>query len=130
MKTHYYSGILTPTLCLHWMDVADFSPDAQRSLSITSGMFFANPIPVEHSLEGTYMDGIIAQALRDASDSGSSGSDNTPFILRRIRELTGGSTVNANSALVEANVLRGVKVAAELEDLELQQGLIPEQDDG
>ena len=103
--------------------MADLHQDAQRSLSIISGMLFANPIPVEHSLEKSYMDGIIGQALHDASVSGSSGSDNTPFVLRRIRELTGGSTVDANSALIEANVLRGVKVAVELADLERQEGV-------
>ncbi len=105
-------------------------PDAQRSLSIASGMFFANPIPAEYSLDKDYMDDIIAQALRDASDSGSSGSDNTPFVLKRIRELTGGSTVTANSALVEANVLRGTRVAVELADMECQQGQLLKDHDG
>ena len=71
------------------------------------------------------MDGIIAQALHDASESGSSGSDNTPFVLRRIRELTGGTTITANSALVEANVLRGTKIAVLLAELEHQQGQLP-----
>ena len=93
-------------------------------------MLFANPIPVEHSLEKIYMDRIIAQALDDASVSGSSGSDNTPFVLKRIRELTGGSTVNANSALVEANVLRSVKVALELANLERQHGVCSGTQDG
>ena len=112
------------------IQLTDHLPDAQRSLSITSGMFFANPIPMEHSLEKPYMDGIIGQALNDASASGSSGSDNTPFVLKRIRELTEGSTVNANSTLVEANVLRGTKVAVELAHLERRQGVYPRRLDG
>ena len=86
-------------------------------------MLFTNPIPAEHSLEKNYMDGIIAQALRDANNSESSGSENTPYVLKRIRELTGGSSVAANSVLVEENVLRGTKVAVELADLERQSQL-------
>ena len=92
-------------------------------------MLFTNPIPAAHSLEKTYMDGIITRALQDAKESGSSGSDNTPYILKRIRELTGGSTVTANSILVEENVLLGTKIAIELAKLERQYQL-PEYSDG
>ena len=63
------------------------------------------------------MDTIMAQAIREAEEQGASGSANTPFILHRIRELTGGQTVTANRALIEANVIRGTKVAVELAKL-------------
>lgn len=68
------------------------------------------------------MDTIMEQAILDAERSGSTGSDNTPFILAKIRELTGGRTVTANRALVESNVIRGTKVACELAKLEAQSG--------
>lgn len=64
------------------------------------------------------MDVIMARAIHEAEEQGVSGSDNTPFILRRIREITGGQTVTANRALIEANVIRGTKVAVELAKLE------------
>lgn len=64
------------------------------------------------------MDVIMAQAIHEAEEQGALGSDNTPFILRRIREITGGQTVTANRALIEANVIRGTKVAVELAKLE------------
>ena len=66
------------------------------------------------------MDTIIDQALRDAQGSGSIGSENTPFVLKRIREITKGESVTANRALVEANVVRGTKVAVHLSNLELR----------
>jgi len=66
------------------------------------------------------MDTIIDQAIRDAEASGSTGSDNTPFILNRIREITNGASVIANRALVEANVARGTKVAVEFQRLDAQ----------
>lgn len=59
----------------------------------------------------------MAQAIHDAKILGFSGSENTPFILKRIRELTNGTSVTANRALVEANVIRGTKVAVELQRL-------------
>ena len=64
------------------------------------------------------MDTIIVQALQDARESGSVGSENTPFVLKRIREITKGESVTANRALVEANVARGTKLAVHLSNLE------------
>ena len=60
------------------------------------------------------MDATIAQAVHDAEGSGSTGSDNTPFILSRIHEITDGASVAANRVLVASNVARGTKVAVHL----------------
>ena len=89
-------------------------------MSLTSGLLFANPIPAEYSIPKDDMDTIIAQALRDARDSGAMGSENTPFVLKRIREISGGDSVTANRALVAANVARGTKLAVHLSNLEYQ----------
>jgi len=64
------------------------------------------------------MDRIIEEALRLADAEGYRGSDNTPFVLAKIKELSGGSSVPANRALVESNVTRATKVAVELAKLE------------
>ena len=87
-------------------------------MSLTSGLLFANPIPAEYSIPKSDMDAIIAQALRDARDSGATGSENTPFVLKRIRDITKGGSITANRALVAANVARGTKVAVHLSSLE------------
>ena len=83
--------------------------------NIESGLLFANPIPAKYSIAKGEMDIIMSQALRDAEEAGSVGSDNTPFVLRRIREITSGGSVTANQALVEANVARGTKIAVKLQ---------------
>lgn len=85
-------------------------------------MLFANPIPQKYSIAKSRMDTVMAQAIQDARASGFVGSDNTPFVLKRIRDLTGGQTVTANRALVEANVVRGAKVARELTKLQAARG--------
>ncbi|KAI9880014.1 MAG: hypothetical protein M1830_005933 [Pleopsidium flavum] len=91
---------------------------AQGTLPVMSGLHFANPIPVQHSIAKVEMDTIIAEAIREADRQGASGRDNTPFILRKIKELTGGRSIPANRALIESNVIRGTKVALELAKLE------------
>ncbi|KAL8771885.1 MAG: hypothetical protein Q9209_002823 [Squamulea sp. 1 TL-2023] len=111
------SGIPSPTL-IEDESTAAAILSAQFSLPLSSGLLFANPIPSQHSIPKAQMDAIMAQAILDAEESGSTGSDNTPFILARIRELTRGQTVMANRALIEANVIRGTRVACELSRLE------------
>ena len=96
---------------------AKLFPDASSGLPVSSGLLFANPIPEEYSIAKADMDGIIAQALHDAEQSGSIGSDNTPFVLNRIREITNGNSVKANRLLVEANVTRGTRIAVHLANL-------------
>ncbi len=85
---------------------------AQERLGIESGLLFANPIPREHAIPRQDMEAAIDRAVREATDQGFSGSENTPFILRRIRELTEDRSVPANVALVQANVARAAKVAS------------------
>ncbi len=87
---------------------------AQERLGIESGLLFANPIPEEHAIPRADMEAAIQLAVQDAAEQGFSGSENTPFILRRIREITKAESVPANVALVQSNVARAAKVAAEL----------------
>ncbi len=63
------------------------------------------------------IDRAIAQAREEARVSAVIGRDNTPFILKRIGELTQGRSRIANRALVESNVVRGTRVAVALAKL-------------
>jgi pseudouridine-5'-phosphate glycosidase len=91
---------------------------ASHLLGLQSGMVFANPIPEQHSISFEKMEVSIAQALQEAHAAKATGAKTTPFILAKIKELTGNKSVEANKALVEANVIRGTKVAAALAQLE------------
>lgn len=68
------------------------------------------------------MDGVIAEALRQADASAIIGKDNTPFVLSKIKELTKGKSIPANRALIESNVKRAAIIARELAVLEAKQG--------
>ena len=91
---------------------------AHSALSMSSGLLFGNPISPEYSIHKSEIDRIIALAVEEADKLGISGSRNTPFILKKIRELTQGHTVTANRSLIEDNVTCGTRVAVELAKFE------------
>lgn len=96
--------------------------DAQSQIPVSSGIHFANPVPLEQSIPKHEMDQVIEQAIHQAEAEGHHGSDNTPFVLAKIKQLSGGKSVAANRALIESNVKRATKVAVELVKFE-QSGL-------
>ena len=111
------SGVKSPKTLFDETEAAAII-HAQSVLKLTSGLHFANPIAAEHSLSRQMMEPIISQATLEAEKAGKFGSDNTPFILNHISQATQGGSVRANRSLVEANVVRGTKVAVELATLE------------
>jgi pseudouridylate synthase len=54
----------------------------------------------------------IEKSLAEASARGIKGKEITPYLLSRVMELTGGSSLEANIALVENNVLLGSRTVA------------------
>ncbi|KAJ8608018.1 hypothetical protein MRB53_039924 [Persea americana] len=91
---------------------------AQHSLGMSSGLLFGNPIPEQHEIPLAEMQTAIDQALREALDAGATGNRATPFILAKMKELTGSRSVKANTMLVQNNVKRGVNIAVELSKIE------------
>ncbi|KAL9621880.1 MAG: hypothetical protein Q9160_003701 [Pyrenula sp. 1 TL-2023] len=100
---------------------------AHSRLKLQSGLLFANPVPEDSSLSKAEIDEIIATAVEEAEQKGIHGAANTPYILGKIRELSGGKSVLANQALIESNVIRGTRVAVELARRELGERVAEEQ---
>ncbi|KAJ5202565.1 hypothetical protein N7449_004644 [Penicillium cf. viridicatum] len=111
------SGIRSPRVIQNEAEAAAIVY-AQSKLPVVSGIHFANPVPLEHSIPKAEMDLVIEEAIRLSHVEGYHGSDNTPFVLAKIKELSGGKSVVANRALVESNVKRATLVAVELAKLE------------
>ena len=89
---------------------------------MSSGLHLANPVPEEHGIPRNDLEKIIGDALVMADQAGASGSANTPFVLDAIKELSGGQSVKANWALIEANTKRGTEVAKCLCEIESKLG--------
>jgi pseudouridine-5'-phosphate glycosidase/pseudouridine kinase len=107
------SGVKSPSHVSSPKDAA-YRIYAQERLGIESGLLLANPIPKGADIPRDVMEEAIERAVRDAEREGYNGSDNTPFILQRIREYTEGRSVVANLALVRDNVSVAAMVAEEL----------------
>lgn len=74
------------------------------------GVLVANPIPESAALDAAEIETRIAAAIADAEAQGVGRKELTPFLLKRIFELTAGKSLVANIALVENNA----KVAAQI----------------
>lgn len=103
---------------------ADFqldSPEEQASfirtkwqLGLKGGVVVSNPVPADEAMAPDEIDAIIAQALQEADRQGVAGKQVTPFLLARIKELTGGRSLATNIALVKHNALVGARLAVAL----------------
>ncbi len=87
---------------------------AQREMGYQGGMLITNPIPEEYSMDKSRIDAAIEQALREADEQGVKGKKITPFLLARIKDLTGGDSLASNIQLVLNNVRLASKIAAAL----------------
>jgi len=83
-------------------------------LGLAGGVVVSNPVPAAMAMQNAEIDGIIAQALGEADAQGVKGKAVTPFLLGRIKELTGGRSLATNIALVKHNALVGAQLAVAL----------------
>ena len=84
---------------------------AQRELGYKGGMLVTNPIPEEYSMDKKVIDAAIEQALKEAAENGIKGKETTPFLLAKVVELTGGSSLESNIRLVLNNAVLAAKTA-------------------
>ncbi len=87
---------------------------AQRSLGYPGGMLCTNPIPEAYSMEPAVINAAIDQAVAESVQQGVKGKKVTPFLLARVKELTGGDSLESNIQLVLNNAALAADTAAEL----------------
>ena len=94
-------------------EVAD-AIHAAEDMGFEGGMLVTVPIPAEWSMDADYINKAIDEALVDADRQGIVGKDTTPFLLAKIKEITGGSSLASNIQLVFNNVKTAARIAAKL----------------
>ena len=94
-------------------EVAD-AIHAAEDMGFEGGMLVTVPIPAEWSMDADYINNAIDEALVDADRQGIVGKDTTPFLLKKIKEITGGSSLASNIQLVFNNVKTAARIAAKL----------------
>ena len=83
-------------------------------------MIIANPVPKGFALSMKYMNEMIEEAVKAAEKEGIKGKKLTPYLLNKIKELTGGKSLKANIELVKDNARVAAKIAKELCQLSCQ----------
>lgn len=94
-------------------EIADFLK-TQWGMGLTSGAIIANPIPKENEVAKEDIEPHILQALEEAKQLNIYGKQTTPFLLKRVAELTKGNSLSANVALVKNNVSLAIQLALSL----------------
>lgn len=87
------------------------------ALGLPGGQLVANPIPEAAEIPLSEIGPVIEQALTEADAQGIAAKLVTPFLLRRIFEMTKGRSLEANIALVLNNARLGAQIARELSSL-------------
>ena len=90
----------------------------KRELGLRGGLLVTNPIPEEYSMDKDVIDKAIAEAVEDAKKDGIHGKATTPYLLAKIKDLTGGDSLDSNIQLVFNNARLGAAAAVELSKLE------------
>ena len=85
---------------------------AKLEMGLEGGMLVTNPIPEEYSMDPDRINAAIDQAVAEAAQQGIKGKETTPFLLARIKDITGGDSLEANIALVLNNARLAAKTAA------------------
>lgn len=75
----------------------------QRTMGLKNGMLVTNPIPEEYSMDKATIDAAIEKALEEAKTLGIKGKETTPFLLAKIKDITGGDSLASNIQLVFNN---------------------------
>ena len=94
-------------------ELADFIR-TKWQLGLNGGVVVANPVPEAHAMPKAEIDAMTEQALREAEAQGVNGKAVTPFLLARIKQLTGGRSLDTNIALVKNNAVLGAALAVQL----------------
>mgnify|MGYP001023541438 FL=1 len=87
---------------------------ASLDLGLRGGMLVTNPIPEEFAMDHEVINRAIDEAVAQANAQGIHGKATTPFLLAKVKELTGGDSLDSNIQLVFNNARLAAQTAAEL----------------
>ena len=90
---------------------------AKWDLHLDGGVIVANPIPKAYEMDPKMIDDAITEAVRQQFAAGVKGKESTPFLLAKVKELTGGDSLESNIQLVYNNAKVGAQLAVALSEL-------------
>ena len=93
-------------------EIADMMK-AKWGMALRGGFVVGNPVPEEFEEDREQITSAIEQALKELDEKGISGKDSTPFLLGRVKDLTGGDSLETNIQLVYNNAKVAAGIAVE-----------------
>ena len=83
-------------------------------LGLRGGILVGNPIPEEYSMDPEIINPAIDAAIEECKKLGIKGKETTPFLLAKVKDITGGDSLDSNIRLVFNNAKVAALTAAEL----------------
>jgi len=90
---------------------------AKKSMDLKGGILVTNPIPEEYSMDADEINAVIDKAIIECERDGIHGKETTPYLLAKIKDITGGDSLDANIKLVYNNAKLAALTAVELSKL-------------
>jgi pseudouridine-5'-phosphate glycosidase len=81
------------------------------SAGLQSAVLVVNPVPAANAIPKAEMDPVIERASREAKEKKVQGKELTPFLLKRVSELTKGESMKTNLALLLNNARLAAQIA-------------------
>jgi len=80
-------------------------------MGLRGGVVVANPIPDAYSLDSSLINKAIEKALLEAEEKQIKGKEITPFLLSKVKEITGGESLASNIELMKNNAKLAALIA-------------------
>lgn len=95
-------------------EVAEFIHMTHDKLKQKCGILVAVPVPEEAGCDKTAIKKAISEALEDCKKDNVKGNKITPYLLKKVNDLTGGVSCDTNIKLVVNNAVKGARICKEL----------------
>ena len=89
----------------------------QNEMGLKNGILITQAIPKAYDMDPFIVDVAIEKALTLQKELGIKGKNTTPFLLAKVKELTGGESLVSNIALVQNNARLAAEIAVALSKL-------------
>lgn len=90
---------------------------AKHDLGMKGGLLVTNPIPEEYSMDSDVINKAINEAIEEAKANHIHGKETTPFLLAKVKDITGGDSLDSNIQLVYNNAKLAAETAVELSNM-------------
>lgn len=84
----------------------------KEELDIPGGLVVTTPVPEDAELDREIYEEILRKLIKETEEKKVTGKEVTPYLLKRLKEETGGESVKTNIALIKNNLTVGCRIAS------------------